>query len=106
MTRSDPPKKDVLRETDAEARRLAKTLIREARYGALACLEPGSGAPLASRVALAPDISGQPIFLISQLSPHFAALEADPRASLLIGEPGKGDPLAVSYQQKLYAKLY
>lgn len=94
MTDAAPLKKDVLCETDAEARRLAKTLLREARFGALACLEPESGAPLASRVALAADPEGAPYFLISQLSPHFAALEADPRASLLIGEPGKGDPLA------------
>lgn len=91
---NDPAQKDVLRETDDDARRLAKTLIREARFGALACLEPQSGAPLASRVALAADIDGAPIFLISQISPHFGALEADARASLLIGEPGKGDPLA------------
>ena len=43
-------KKNVIRETDAEAIRLAKTLIRTARYGALAVLDPQTGAPLASRV--------------------------------------------------------
>ncbi|MEL6978042.1 MAG: DUF2470 domain-containing protein [Pseudomonadota bacterium] len=93
MANDDAPK-SVLRDTDEEARRLAKTLLREARFGALAALEPETGAPLASRVALAPDMDGAPIFLISQLSSHFGALEADARASLLIGEPGKGDPLA------------
>jgi len=35
-----------------------------------------------------------PIFLISNLSLHFAALEVDARASLLLGEPDKGDPFA------------
>lgn len=86
--------KQVLRETDDAARRQAKTLIREARFAALACLEPESGTPLASRVALASAMTGAPLFLISRLSSHFGALEADPRASLLIGEPGRGDPLA------------
>ena len=33
-------KKNVIRETDAEAIRLAKTLIRTARFGALAVLDP------------------------------------------------------------------
>ena len=91
---SEGPKKEVLRPTDAESRLLAKTLLREARFGALACLEPETGSPLVSRVALAADPSGAPVFLISQLSAHFGALEADARASILIGEPGKGDPLA------------
>ncbi|RVB06934.1 HugZ family protein, partial [Mesorhizobium sp. M7A.F.Ca.CA.004.06.2.1] len=46
----DEPKKDVIRETDAEAIRLAKTLLRSARFGALAVIEPQTGSPLASRV--------------------------------------------------------
>ena len=87
-------KKDVIRETDAEAIRLAKTLIRSARFGALAVIEPGTGAPLASRVGVATDIDGAPLILISMLSAHTGALLADPRCSLLLGEPGKGDPLA------------
>ena len=87
-------KKDVIRETDAEAIRLAKTLIRSARFGALAVLEPGTGAPLASRVGVATDIDGTPLILISMLSAHTGALLADPRCSLLVGEPGKGDALA------------
>jgi putative heme iron utilization protein len=86
--------KSVIRETDAEAVRLAKTLVRTARYGALAALEPGSGAPQASRVATATDLDGTPLILVSALSEHTAALLADPRCSLLVGEPGKGDPLA------------
>ena len=86
--------KRVIRETDAEAVRLAKTLIRTARYGALAALEPGTGAPLASRVAVATDLDGTPLILVSALSEHTAAIIADPRCCLLVGEPGKGDPLA------------
>ncbi|MEM7742420.1 MAG: DUF2470 domain-containing protein [Pseudomonadota bacterium] len=96
MSQEAPRKnpKDVLREVDAEARALAEDLLRRARLGSLAALEPGTGVPLASRVSLATAQTGDPIFLISQLSAHFGALEADPRCSLLLGEAGKGDPLA------------
>jgi putative heme iron utilization protein len=87
-------RKNVIRETDAEAVRLARTLTRSARHGALAALEPGSGAPLASRVAVATDLDGTPLILVSTLSEHTGAILADPRCSLLLGEPGKGDPLA------------
>ncbi|WP_376703443.1 HugZ family protein [Mesorhizobium sp. ISC25] len=90
----DEPRKDVIRATDAEAIRLAKTLIRSARVGALAVLEPGTGSPLASRVGVATDIDGTPLILVSMLSAHTGAILADPRCSLLVGEPGKGDPLA------------
>ncbi|MTI45462.1 hypothetical protein JM93_01141 [Roseibium hamelinense] len=92
--KKDSPKKDVLRETDDEARRLAKGLVRSARFGSLAALEPDTGYPLASRVALATDLDGAPVILTSTLSGHTSAIMADPRCSLLCGEPGKGDPLA------------
>jgi putative heme iron utilization protein len=86
-------KKDVLRRTDAEAIRLAKTLLRCARYGALAVLDPETGAPSASRVGVATDMDGAPVILVSALAAHTRGLLADPRCSLLLGEPGKGDPL-------------
>jgi len=92
--KEDSPKKDVLRQTDDEARRLAKGLVRSARFGSLAALEPDTGHPLASRVALATDLDGAPVILTSTLSGHTSAIMADPRCSLLCGEPGKGDPLA------------
>jgi putative heme iron utilization protein len=88
------PENKTIRETDAEAIRLARTLLRTARYGALAVLDPQSGAPLASRVAVATDLDGTPLILVSSLSEHTGGLDADPRCSLLLGEPGKGDPLA------------
>jgi len=90
----DEKKKDVIRETDAEAIRLAKTLVRTARFGALAVIDPASGSPLASRVGVATDMDGTPLILVSMLSAHTGALLADSRCSLLVGEPGKGDPLA------------
>ncbi len=67
---------------------------RSARFGALAVLEPETGTPLASRVGVATDLDGTPLILISMLSAHTGALLADPRCSLLVGEPGKGDALA------------
>ncbi|WP_184393987.1 HugZ family protein [Rhizobium sp. BK650] len=84
----------TLRETDDEARRLARILLRSARYAALAVLHPETGFPFASRVLLGTDIDGVPVILVSALSTHTKALAADARASLLTGEPGKGDPLA------------
>jgi len=85
---------NVLRPTDDEAIRLARTLLRTARHGAIAVLEPGTGAPLASRVAVATDHDGAPLILVSGLAAHTGGIEADPRCSLLLGEPGKGDAMA------------
>lgn len=84
----------VIRPTDDEARLLAKSLVRKARYGALAAIEKGTGHPLASRVAVATDLDGTPVILTSTLSGHTAAISETPACSLLAGEPGKGDPLA------------
>jgi len=84
----------IIRDTDEEARRLARRLVRGARFGAIAVLEPGTGFPFASRVLTGTDIDGTPLILVSALSVHTGALTADPRASLLFGEPAKGDPLA------------
>ena len=85
---------DPIRPTDDEARALARSLIDTARFGALAVRTPDSGAPMVSRVAVAVAPSGAPMSLISDLSHHTRALQADPVCSLLLGEPGpKGDPL-------------
>jgi heme iron utilization protein len=86
--------KDVLLETTADAIRLAKTLIRTARYGAIATIEPETGWPTATRVGVSTDFDGAPILLISRLAAHTKALLKDVRCSLLLGTPGKGDPLA------------
>lgn len=87
-------KPQVIRETDEEARRLARTLYRGARHVALAVIDPETGFPFASRVLMGTDIDGAGVILVSRLSAHTRALEKDPRASILAGEPGKGDPLA------------
>lgn len=82
---------DTFRETDAEARALARRLLDQAVHGALSVLI--DGAPFVTRVALAPG-EGRLTTLISDLAPHTAALRQNGDASLLVGEPGKGDPLA------------
>jgi len=80
-----PPGYDGL----AEARRLLRTI----RAGSLASLD-ASGAPFASLVNVATAFDGAPLLLLSGLSAHTQFLDRDPRASLLLAETGKGDPLA------------
>ena len=93
LPRKDKPKQ-VIRETDAEAIRLARGLVATARHGALAVIDRETGFPGASRVALATDMDGTPIILVSSLSGHTRPMLDEPRTSLMVGEVGKGDPLA------------
>jgi putative heme iron utilization protein len=72
----------------------ARMLLRTVRAGALATLDRDTGFPFASLVTVATDWDGSPLLLMSRLSNHTQNLEADERASLLLAETGKGDPLA------------
>jgi putative heme iron utilization protein len=91
---SETPRRDPLNPVDDEARALARRLMAEAATAALAVIEPGTGAPFVSRIAVAPAPDGAPMALLSGLAIHTRALMADPRCALLLGEPGaKGDPL-------------
>ena len=83
-----------IRETDEQACALGRKLIDEAVFGALGVLEPETQIPLVSRISVSCDDKGQLIFLASELSNHCKALNHDNRASIMLGEPGKGDPLA------------
>lgn len=87
-------KPQVIRDTDDDARRQARILLRGARFAAIGVIDPETGFPFVSRVLLGLDTDGAAVILVSNLSAHTTALLADPRASLLTGEPGKGDPLA------------
>jgi len=91
---NEPARPSRFQETTPEAITEARALLAHARHGALASLLPPDGQPLASRVALALLPDGAPLILVSGLSPHSAALRSDPRCSLLVGDVGKGDPLA------------
>lgn len=84
---------DPIRPTDDEARDLARALMTQARFAALATLTE-EGAPSVSRLAFALDDRGTPLSLVSTLSAHTQAILRQPQISLLVGEPGeKGDPL-------------
>ena len=77
-----------------DAARAALSACLAAPHGALATLA-ADGAPRLSRVAVLWLPGTGATLLLSDLSDHARALAADPRASLLLGEPGpKGDPLA------------
>ncbi|MFD1881043.1 HugZ family protein [Paracoccus pacificus] len=82
-----------LQAVDENARLLARQILSEARSGVLGCLG-ADGMPVLARVAVMADRNGRPVALLSELSTHCRALRADPRGSLLLGEPGaKGDPM-------------
>jgi putative heme iron utilization protein len=97
---TDPPPpasaapRDPVPPADAEARALARRLLREARFAALAVIDPDTGTPFVSRIGLAPGDDGRPVTLVSALALHTRALRARPDCALLAGEPGaRGDPL-------------
>jgi heme iron utilization protein len=74
----------------------ARTLAHLGHGGTLATLSRRHpGHPFASVMPYALDDAGRPLFLISTMAMHTQNLEADPRASLLVTQPGwDGDPLA------------
>lgn len=79
--------------TDFDPGKLAKSLLRRSRQGALATLMPGSGDPYCSLVNLASHPDGSPILLISRLAVHTRNILADSRVSLMLDERAAGDPL-------------
>jgi putative heme iron utilization protein len=88
------PETSPIRPTDDEARALARRLLDHAHFGALGVIDPETGAPMVTRVAVGTDSDGRPVSLVSDLSAHTRALKANPACSLLVGEPGaRGDPL-------------
>ena len=81
------------RSTDFDAGRLARSLLRRSRQGALATLVPGSGDPYCSLVNVASHPDGSPILLISRLALHTRNILDDSRVSLMLDERAAGDPL-------------
>jgi len=78
---------------DFDPAKLARSLLRRRREGALATLMAGSGDPYCSLVNVASDFDGAPILLISQLAVHTKNILADPRVSLMLDERAEGDSL-------------
>lgn len=87
-------KTSPIRPTDDAARDLAQSLLNEARFASLAFMDAATGGPSVSRIIVANLPTLGLVTLISDLSAHAQALARDNRCALLIGEPGKGDPLA------------
>src|SRR6201995_1674068 len=82
---------------DFSAPRLARSLLRRSRQGALATLMPTSGDPYCSLVNVASASDGAPILLISRLALHTRNALADPRGSVMLDERRAGDPLEGSW---------
>jgi putative heme iron utilization protein len=78
---------------DFNPSRLAQSLLRRSRQGALATLMVGSGDPYCSLVNVASHFDGSPILLISRLALHTKNIFADARVSLMLDERAEGDPL-------------
>ena len=79
--------------TDFEPPRLARSLLRRSRQGALATLMAGTGDPYCSLVNVASHADGSPILLISRLALHTKNILGDSRVSLMLDERAEGDPL-------------
>ncbi len=79
--------------TDFGAPKVAKSLLRRSRQGALATLIAGNGDPYCSLVNVASHYDGSPILLISRLARHTQNILADARVSLMLDERAEGDPL-------------
>jgi putative heme iron utilization protein len=78
---------------DFDPGKVARSLLRRSRQGALATLMAGSGDPYCSLVNVASHPDGSPILLISRLAVHTRNLLADARVSLMLDERVEGDPL-------------
>ncbi len=89
---ADPARPQVPEPSLAER---ARTLMHVARVGTLATVShKHAGVPFGSLMPYAIDERGQPILLVSSMAVHTQNLNADPRASLFVPQPGvSGDPL-------------
>src|SRR6266702_6090925 len=76
-----------------DAARLARSLLRRSRQGALATLMADSGDPYCSLANVASHADGSPILLISRLAVHTRNILADSRISLMLDERAEGAPL-------------
>jgi len=68
-----------------------REIVRSCLTATLASLEPETHDPAASLVAVATDISGTPLLLISDLAHHTRNIKADSRAALLFDGTAKHD---------------
>ena len=78
---------------DFDPTKLARSLLRRSRQGALATLMAESHDPYCSLVNVASSADGSPILLISRLAVHTKNILDDGRVSLMLDEHAAGDPL-------------
>jgi len=79
----------------AERARTLAYLVRTGSLSTVSRKQPGF--PFGSVMPYALDEHGRPVFLISTMAMHTQNLKGDPRASLLVTQPGAGDdPLGAS----------
>ena len=78
---------------DFNPSKLARSLLRRSRQGALATLMTESHDPYCSLVNIASHFDASPILLISRLALHTRNILADNRVSLMLDERAAGDPL-------------
>jgi heme oxygenase (biliverdin-IX-beta and delta-forming) len=78
---------------DFNPTKLARSLLRRSRQGALATLMAESHDPYCSLVNVATHTDGSPILLISRLAVHTKNILDDSRVSLMLDEHAAGDPL-------------
>ena len=90
-----PKPQSPLRPVDAQARDDARAMIAAMRHATLGVIDPLTGHPHLSRIAVQAGPDGVPVALLSGIAAHSRALATDPRAGLLIerAAPAKGDPL-------------
>ncbi len=62
----------------------ARGLLARSTHGTLSTLDPDTGHPYASLVAIAPTPAGEVVLLLSTLAVHTTNLTADPRSSILV----------------------
>lgn len=84
----------VIRDTDDEALGIVAKIMNRVQHGALAAFSKDHDFPHISRIQLSVDANGHLTTLVSDLAPHTACMRGNAHCALLIGEVGKGDPLA------------
>src|ERR1700704_6564612 len=77
---------------DFDPSRLARSLLRRSRQGALATLMAESRDPYCSLLNVAAYADGSPILLISRLAVHTTNILHDSRVSLMLHQRAAGDP--------------
>jgi putative heme iron utilization protein len=91
---TDPGAPQLPEPTYAERVRTLVSLGTIATLSTVSRKRPGY--PFGSLMPYAIDGNGRPIFLISNMAMHTQNLQADPRASLFVGQAGDGDPLGTA----------